>query len=143
MIMILLLLLIYLLGEGFQLAERDMAIRGIGNIFGEKQSGHLDNIGSDYFVKLLTEQLQLIEEAKIPNIRYSDVSLSIPYSEISVPFDFLSSDTERDDFRCDLDDAVAHNRLKEFLRFQNSVHSKFPPQVTNESEIKMEMKNEK
>merc|ERR1712178_453991 len=40
------------IGEGFQLAERDMAIRGIGNIFGEKQWGHMDNLGSDYYVKV-------------------------------------------------------------------------------------------
>ena len=33
------------LGEGFKLAERDMAIRGVGTIFGDKQSGEVDNIG--------------------------------------------------------------------------------------------------
>ena len=27
------------MGEGFKLAERDMAIRGVGTIFGDKQSG--------------------------------------------------------------------------------------------------------
>ncbi|KAL0344209.1 UNVERIFIED_CONTAM: ATP-dependent DNA helicase, chloroplastic [Sesamum angustifolium] len=41
------------LGQGFQLAERDMAIRGSGNIFGEQQTGDVGNVGIDLFFEML------------------------------------------------------------------------------------------
>ena len=42
------------LGRGFQLAERDMGIRGFGTIFGEQQTG---NVGIDFFFEMLFESL--------------------------------------------------------------------------------------
>lgn len=45
------------LGQGFHLAERDMAIRGIGSIFGEKQSGDVAKIGVDLYLEMLFEGL--------------------------------------------------------------------------------------
>ncbi|KAK4384220.1 ATP-dependent DNA helicase, chloroplastic [Sesamum angolense] len=39
------------LGQGFQLAERDMAIRGFGNIFGEQQTGDVGNVGMIFSLK--------------------------------------------------------------------------------------------
>lgn len=45
------------LGQGFHLAERDMAIRGFGNIFGEQQTGDLGNVGIDLFFEMLFESL--------------------------------------------------------------------------------------
>ena len=50
------------LGEGFKLAERDMAIRGVGTIFGDKQSGEVDSIGADLYLELLYNQLEKIEK---------------------------------------------------------------------------------
>jgi transcription-repair coupling factor len=53
------------LGEGFKLAERDMAIRGVGTIFGDKQSGEVDNIGADLYLELLFRQLEKIEKLRL------------------------------------------------------------------------------
>ena len=52
------------LGEGFKLAERDMAIRGVGTIFGDKQSGEVDSIGADLYLELLYNQLEKIEKLR-------------------------------------------------------------------------------
>ena len=48
------------LGQGFQLAERDMGIRGFGNIFGEQQTGDIGNVGVDLFFEMLFESLSKV-----------------------------------------------------------------------------------
>ncbi|PKI52520.1 hypothetical protein CRG98_027092 [Punica granatum] len=49
------------LGQGFQLAERDMGIRGFGTIFGEQQTGDVGNVGIDLFFEMLFESLSKID----------------------------------------------------------------------------------
>jgi len=53
------------LGEGFKLAERDMAIRGVGTIFGDSQSGQVDGIGADLYLEMLYNQLEKIEKLRL------------------------------------------------------------------------------
>ena len=48
--------------RGIQIIERDMAIRGVGTLFGEKQSGEMDSIGADLYLEFLYEQLEKIEQ---------------------------------------------------------------------------------
>jgi len=48
------------LGQGFQLAERDMGIRGFGTIFGEQQTGDVGNVGVDFFFEMLFESLSKV-----------------------------------------------------------------------------------
>uniref|UniRef100_A0A803LR93 Helicase ATP-binding domain-containing protein n=1 Tax=Chenopodium quinoa TaxID=63459 RepID=A0A803LR93_CHEQI len=65
------------LGQGFQLAERDMGIRGFGNIFGEQQTGDVGNVGIDLFFEMLFESLSKVEEHRIRSIPYQNVQLDI------------------------------------------------------------------
>lgn len=44
-------------GSGFKIAMRDLEIRGSGSILGSKQSGHIDAIGYDLYVKYLKEAI--------------------------------------------------------------------------------------
>lgn len=53
------------LGSGYQVALRDVEIRGIGNILGTKQHGHMVNVGFDTYCQLLEET---INELKGENI---------------------------------------------------------------------------
>ncbi len=41
------------LGSGFQIAMRDLEIRGAGNILGKEQSGHISSVGYDLYCRLL------------------------------------------------------------------------------------------
>lgn len=50
-------------GSGFKIAMRDLEIRGAGNLLGAEQSGHLEAVGYDLFVKLL-EQAVLEEKGE-------------------------------------------------------------------------------
>ena len=46
------------LGSGFKIAMQDLEIRGAGNILGERQSGHMEVIGYDLYVKMLNEAIK-------------------------------------------------------------------------------------
>ncbi|KAL5993627.1 hypothetical protein ACLOJK_040879 [Asimina triloba] len=65
------------LGQGFQLAEKDMGIRGFGNIFGEQQTGDVGNVGIDLFFEMLFESLSKVEEFRLVSIPYKEVQLDI------------------------------------------------------------------
>ncbi|GER46190.1 DEAD/DEAH box helicase [Striga asiatica] len=56
------------LGQGFQLAERDMGIRGFGNIFGEQQTGDVGNVGIDLFFEMLFESLSMVDEHRLVSV---------------------------------------------------------------------------
>jgi transcription-repair coupling factor (superfamily II helicase) len=57
------------LGAGFQIAMRDLEIRGAGNLLGAEQSGHIGAVGFDLYVRLLSdavERLKAIREGRPP-----------------------------------------------------------------------------
>jgi transcription-repair coupling factor (superfamily II helicase) len=73
------------LGAGFQIALRDLEIRGAGNLLGSEQSGFMATVGFDLYVKLLSgavERLRSILRGEIPkpDDDAPDVSLDLPIS---------------------------------------------------------------
>ncbi len=42
-------------GSGFRIAMRDLQIRGAGNLLGQSQSGHMEAVGYDLYVKMLNQ----------------------------------------------------------------------------------------
>jgi transcription-repair coupling factor (superfamily II helicase) len=52
------------LGSGFQIAQRDLEIRGAGNLLGVEQSGNMDALGYDLYMKLVEEAVREIREEK-------------------------------------------------------------------------------
>lgn len=76
-------------GSGFRIAMRDLEIRGAGNLLGAEQSGHMEAVGYDMFVKIL-EQAVLEEKGELPAERKEclidlDVSAYIPEKYIKRP----------------------------------------------------------
>ena len=55
------------LGAGFQIALRDLEIRGMGNILGGEQSGHVAAIGFDLYTKLLADTVADMKAGKKPS----------------------------------------------------------------------------
>jgi transcription-repair coupling factor (superfamily II helicase) len=49
------------LGSGYQIALRDLEIRGVGNILGEEQHGHMLAVGYDVYMQLLEEAVHEIQ----------------------------------------------------------------------------------
>ena len=62
-------------GAGFQIALRDLEIRGAGNVLGAEQHGHLDAIGYDLYIKLLNEAV--LEEKGEPVEEKVDTTVSL------------------------------------------------------------------
>ncbi|KAL8544223.1 hypothetical protein ACS0TY_004676 [Phlomoides rotata] len=65
------------LGQGFHIAERDMAIRGFGNIFGEQQTGDVGNVGIDLFFEMLFESLSKVDEHRVISVPYGSVQFDV------------------------------------------------------------------
>jgi len=46
------------LGSGYKIAQRDLMIRGSGDVLGPEQAGFIDSIGLDMYIKLLNEAVK-------------------------------------------------------------------------------------
>ncbi len=54
------------LGAGFQIALRDLEIRGAGNVLGTEQSGHIAAVGFEMYSKLVAEAVAALKQALRP-----------------------------------------------------------------------------
>ena len=52
------------LGAGFNLASQDLDIRGAGNLLGEEQSGHIQEVGVELYQKMLEEAVAALKAGK-------------------------------------------------------------------------------
>uniref|UniRef100_A0A6N2MD27 Helicase ATP-binding domain-containing protein n=1 Tax=Salix viminalis TaxID=40686 RepID=A0A6N2MD27_SALVM len=77
------------LGQGFQLAERDMGIRGFGTIFGEQQTGDVGNIGVDFFFEMLFESLSKVDEHRVISVPYQSVQIDLNINP-HLPSDYIN-----------------------------------------------------
>ena len=70
------------LGSGYQIAMRDVEIRGVGNILGTKQHGHMVAVGFDTYCQLLDETVKELQgetvEKRTPTIVDINVTAFIP-----------------------------------------------------------------
>jgi transcription-repair coupling factor (superfamily II helicase) len=81
------------LGAGFQLAVRDMEIRGVGNILGPQQSGQICAVGFETYCHLLEEAIQDVkgtaEKEKLP-----ETTVKLGYTG-SIPSDYIPDVNQR------------------------------------------------
>jgi transcription-repair coupling factor (superfamily II helicase) len=66
------------LGAGFQIAMRDLEIRGAGNILGAEQSGHIEAVGYEMYCQLLEQATRRLRRA--PEISRRAVNLDLGVS---------------------------------------------------------------
>jgi transcription-repair coupling factor (superfamily II helicase) len=74
------------LGSGYQLATRDMEIRGVGNLLGAEQSGQMEAIGFDLYMEMLQEAIQEIRGQEIPQVDDTEINLQI---NAFIPADYI------------------------------------------------------
>ena len=65
------------LGSGFRVAALDLEIRGAGNLLGAEQSGHIEGIGFDMYVKLLDQTVRELRGEEVEDERRAAVNLGI------------------------------------------------------------------
>jgi transcription-repair coupling factor (superfamily II helicase) len=80
------------LGSGYQLAMRDMEIRGVGNLLGVEQSGQMEAIGFDLYMEMLQECLAEIQGQDIPAV--DDTQIDLPVTAF-IPADWITENDEK------------------------------------------------
>jgi len=95
------------LGAGFNLAMRDLELRGAGNLLGSQQSGHIAAVGFGLYCQLLQRTIALLKGEKVREI--VDVKLSLdfidyspssddPESAAALPYEYVEEDSQRMNF---------------------------------------------
>ena len=90
------------LGGGFNLSMRDLEIRGAGNLLGTEQSGTIDTVGFDMYVKLLDEAVNELKQGEFKN-EFKDLPKSLErseptidtYFELGIPKPYMPDQSDR------------------------------------------------
>lgn len=80
------------LGAGFKIAMRDLEIRGMGNLLGEEQSGHIMAVGYEMYCKLVKETVAKIKGEEIKEAE--EVRINIPV-EACINRDYIKEENIR------------------------------------------------
>ncbi|MGE5439173.1 MAG: transcription-repair coupling factor [Bacteroidota bacterium] len=116
-------------GAGFNLSMRDLEIRGAGNLLGTEQTGFIDTVGFDMYVKLLDEA---VEELK--RLEFSEVFKDLPkqrmktdpiidtYFEVGIPQAFMPDQADRLSFYTAL---FSVKRLEEVEEIKEEMEDRF------------------
>lgn len=108
------------LGSGFNIAMRDLDIRGAGNILGAEQSGFISDIGYEMYQKILDEAISELKETEFADLYnkgetaenfVSDCQIETDM-EIRIPDYYVTSITERLSLYKDLDNIDSEDGLK-------------------------------
>ncbi|MDV7399768.1 hypothetical protein RZS08_50605, partial [Arthrospira platensis SPKY1] len=92
------------LGSGFQIAMRDLDIRGAGNMLGAEQSGFISEIGFETYQRILDEAIQELKEEDFAEVFEEENSQQRLYvrevtidtdAAMHIPDQYVSSIQER------------------------------------------------
>jgi transcription-repair coupling factor (superfamily II helicase) len=80
------------LGSGYQIALRDMEIRGVGNILGAEQHGHMIAVGFDLYCKLLEESVAELKGESVTTDTDTQIDINIT---AFLPETYISDNEQR------------------------------------------------
>jgi transcription-repair coupling factor (superfamily II helicase) len=101
------------LGAGFQIALRDLEIRGAGNILGAEQSGHIAEVGYELYCQMLDATVRALK--RLPIQSFLDVSVELPWKAY-FPAEYLPGERYRIDAYRRLGQTRRKEDLEEFRR---------------------------
>lgn len=126
------------LGSGFQIAMRDLDIRGAGNLLGGEQSGFIAEIGFEMYQKILNEAIRELKRTDFKDVFADELARKKDYVSdcnidtdlpILIPEDYVDSITERLSLYTQLDDLEEEEELKMFEEELKDRFGPIPPQV--------------
>ena len=79
-------------GAGFQLAMRDLEIRGAGSLLGAEQHGHISDIGYEYYTKLVRQAVDEVRGKAAPPPVETNVDIPI---DAHIPHAYIRSEVQR------------------------------------------------
>ena len=80
------------LGAGFRIAAKDLEIRGAGSLLGAEQSGHIESVGFETYVRLLEEAMAEIRGEPPPETRDVTLQLGLP---LALPASWIPDESLR------------------------------------------------
>ncbi|HEU4575440.1 MAG TPA: transcription-repair coupling factor [Chitinophagaceae bacterium] len=126
------------LGSGFQIAMRDLDIRGAGNLLGGEQSGFMAEIGFEMYQKILNEAIKELKRTEFRELFKEEISKQDDFVqdctidtdlEILIPDEYVESITERLSLYTRLDNCETDEELEAMRREMIDRFGPLPPQV--------------
>lgn len=126
------------LGSGFQIALRDMDIRGAGNLLGGEQSGFITDIGFEMYHKILDEAIQELKYTDFKDIFKEQIEEQKQFVydctidtdvEMLIPIEYVQNTEERLRLYTELDAIGNEKSLQEFSQKMEDRFGKLPKQI--------------
>ena len=128
------------LGSGFQIAMRDLDIRGAGNMLGGEQSGFMADIGFETYQKILDEAIRELKRTEFKDLFKEEISKQDDFVqdctidtdlEILIPDDYVESITERLSLYQRLDNSETEDELQLMAVEMKDRFGELPQQVND------------
>jgi len=128
------------LGSGFNIAMRDLDIRGAGNLLGGEQSGFITDIGYETYMKILEEAMQELKESEFKDLYKADFNKEKTYvrdveidvdSEILIPDYYIKDIQERLSLYNQLGNLKDEEDIIKFKSILKDRFGKLPNQMDN------------
>ncbi len=116
------------LGSGYRIAMRDVEIRGVGNILGTKQHGHMVNVGFDTYCQLLEETVNELKGEKIKANKPTVVDINIT---AYIPDEWVGSSEQKMIEYKRLSDVKNETELNYIVSEWKDRFSRIPEEVEN------------
>jgi transcription-repair coupling factor (superfamily II helicase) len=126
------------LGSGFQIAMRDLDIRGAGNLLGGEQSGFMAEIGFEMYQKILDEAIRELKRTEFKELFKEEIAKQDDFVqdctidtdlEILIPDEYVESITERLSLYQRLDNCEKEEELTEMKQELADRFGPIPQQV--------------
>ena len=127
------------LGSGFNIAMKDLEIRGAGDLLGGEQSGFINEIGFDTYQKILSEAIEelkenefkdLYDEPEEDRVYVKDVTIDTDF-ELLFPDDYVNNIAERLSLYTQLNNLKTEAELHTFETELIDRFGELPIQVTD------------
>ena len=113
------------LGSGYKIAQRDLMIRGAGDILGPEQAGFIDSVGLDLYLKMLNEAVEEKTKGTKPKERTPRKLFNI---DAYIPKNY-ADDADKIELYQELDDISSASDLKAYERKIKDIYGKIPEEV--------------
>ncbi|QDZ38769.1 transcription-repair coupling factor [Euhalothece natronophila Z-M001] len=124
------------LGSGYQLAMRDLEIRGVGELLGSKQSGQMNAVGFDLYMSMLQEAIQEVQGEDIPQVEDTQIDLKLT---AFVPSNYISDMDQKMDAYRTVTMANSKKELDQIRQDWRDRYGELPPPVQQLLQV-MELK---
>ncbi len=120
------------LGSGFQIAMRDLEIRGAGEILGASQSGAMKNVGVSHFMRMLNKTVEEMKSGEISSEIEEEetITVEIPLSAY-IPPSFIPNANEKIQVYKELASAENPKHLEEIRHDLLEDYGHLPVEVEN------------